>query len=116
MENMNLVVDYISMDDDVYLDINKGQRKIGEITISNDLDCHVVMIKAYSDLHIEYNKQMDKAIDHLFSLIYSYIQSSSFIDPFNKQVLLLEDENIANRFAINNDLRRVPRYCGFYLF
>lgn len=116
MENMNLVVDYISIDDDVYLDINKGQRKIGEITISNDLDCHIVMIKAYSDFHIEYNQKIDKAIDHLFSLIYSYIQSSSFIDPFNKQVLLLEDENIANRFAINNDLKRVPRYCGFYLF
>ena len=116
MTNLRLVQQYVSLDGDVFLDINKGQKKVGEITISNDMDCYVVMTNAYTDFHIAYSDKMDNTIDFLFGLIFSYIQSSSYVDPFNKQVLLLEDENIASRYAINHDLKRVPRYCGFYLF
>ena len=116
MNNMQLVVDYISIDNDIYLDIKNGNKKIGEIEIMNDMDCYAVSIESYADFHIAFHNKMDSAIDFLFGLIYSYMQSTSCIDPFSKQVLLVEDENIASRYAINHNLKRVPRYNGFYLF
>ena len=114
--DLKLVVDYISINDDVYLDIKKGNKKIGEIEIMNDMDCYAISVISYADFHIAFNNKMDDAIELLFELINSYIQSSTRVDPFNKQVLLVEDENIASRYAINHDLKRVPRYCGFYLY
>lgn len=116
MNNLNLVQKHISLDNDVFLDINKREEKIGEITISNDLDCYVVMINAFKEFNIEYENNMDNAIDHLFRLIFSYIQAYSHIDPFKKPVLLLEDANVASKYAVKHDLKKVPRYCGFYLF
>ena len=96
--NIELVLDYVTMDNDLFFDINSGNKKVAEMSISNDLDSYVIMI------------------NELFEKIYDFIEQYDLIDQYDKPVLLLEDEDIASRYAINNDLRRVPRYCGFYLY
>lgn len=114
--NIELVLDYVTIDNDLFFDINSGNKKVAEMSISNDIDSYVIMLKAYTDFHLKYQKCMDDAINELFEKIYDFIEQYNLVDQYNKPVLLLEDEDIASRYAINNDLRRVPRYCGFYLY
>lgn len=110
---IDLVLDYITMENNLFFNILYKDKKLGEVCITNDSDCYVVMIDAYKDFR---KKHYDDRTEALFDKIFYFVDHYDFIDRFNKPVLLLEDDYVASKYAVDHDLKRVPRYCGFYLY
>jgi hypothetical protein len=116
MENLKIILNYVSLTDDFYFDIKYNNKEIGQIELMNYPDSYTISIKAYTSFLISCKGKMDDAINSLFEQLCDYIEANMFTLFEDKQFLLLEDEIIANRYAITHNLRKVPRYCGFYLW
>ena len=113
---MELRLDYITLDGDLDFDIILNTHKVGQLTISNDYDSYIVMARAYADFHIYGRGKIDTHLEVLFNDLFNFVEKHpELVDLSQKPLLLLEDENIGNRYAITHDLLRVPRWCGFYL-
>ncbi len=97
------------------LDMNNNNT-VAELEIWEEEDCYVMSFQATDDFKYLYKTNIDDRLFDFFSELKRLIVTGEIngIDSNKKQVLLLEDEVIANRYAIVNDLQRVPRYCGFY--
>ena len=112
---MELRLEYI-MEGYIELDIMNGTTKVGEMTISNNYDCYTVSAKADYNFHIVNKGKVDDNLKLLFEDLLGFIRKHpELMDINEKPLLLIEDEVIVNRYAIVNNLERVPRFCGFYL-
>lgn len=113
---MELVLDHITVDGDVDFDILLNNNKVGQLTISNDYDCYIVMAKAFVEFYTCEKSKIDANLEILFENLYDFINKhSEIVNLHEKPLLMLEDESIANRYAATHNLSRVPRWCGYYL-
>ena len=116
MKELKVTLDYVSLTGDYYFNIKCGNKEVGEIELMDFPDSYTISIKAYTSFLTLYKNKMDDAINSLFEQLYDYIETNMFTVFEDKSLLLLEDEIIANRYAITHNLKKVPRYCGFYLY
>lgn len=91
--------------------INEG-RKVGEFYISEFPDCYSISFEPYRDYYL-IKQGLDDKLKILFANILAF--AAKELDN-NLPILLVEDEAIVNRYAIVNNLNRVPRFNGFYLY
>lgn len=109
---MNIELEYKTLNDVRLFKIMNDNRQVGEFSITEWDDSYTLSFKVYVDFYL-INKGLDDKLDVLFNNIFKY--TATELDS-NKPLLLLEDESIANRYAITHNLRKVPRYNGFYLY
>ena len=109
---MKLVLNYKSIDGDYYFDIVELNTIVGELSIERYPDSYEVKAKAYTDFYIINNKKSTlQKVEELFESLDIYREKLAL---FDLPMLLAEDENIVNYYAVQHDLQRVPRWCGFY--
>ena len=109
---MNIELEYKTLNDVSLFKIMNDNRQVGEFYITEWDDSYTLSFKVYVDFYL-IKQGLDDKLDVLFNNIFKY--TATELDS-NKPLLLLEDESIANRYAITHNLRKVPRYNGFYLY
>ena len=111
---MKLVFEYLTLNDVMHFNIMNDNKQVGELYAIKNLDCYVIQAKPYVDFYL-INQKLDDKLNELFENLFEIIDVDPFFDS-DLPILLLEDESIANRYAIVHNLRKVPRYNGFYLY
>jgi hypothetical protein len=110
---IDLRYEYETIDGDYIFDIVNDKRKIGELILENNYDAYVIKATAYTDFYI-LNKDMsvNQKVNAVFESLDTILEQLDL--DYDKPILLAEDESIANYYAIQNNLRKVPRWYGFY--
>ena len=114
LSNFNLDV----LSNTIYFSVldKTNNKYIADLEIWEEEDCYVVSFHSTDNFKHLYKTNIDDRLYDFFFELKRLIITGEIngIDSNKKQVLLLEDEVIANRYAVVNELQRVPRYCGFY--
>lgn len=95
--------------------IMDNNEQIGEAMLMENSDCYVFSIELFEHefkaTKIYPMHEIDKMMDQLIE----YFNDNLFTLFKNLPVLLLEERFIADRYAMEHNLQRVPRFCGYYL-
>ena len=110
---IDLRYEYETIDGDYIFDIVYNKRKVGELIFENNYDAYVIKATAYSDFYI-FGKDIsvNQKVNTVFESLDIILEQLDL--DHGKPILLAEDKSIANYYAIQNNLRKVPRWYGFY--
>ncbi len=95
---------------------SKDDYFFGFIEIFDNVDCYVIsgQVNCFDrDAEVDMFETRKNKLYNMFVILQSMIKKG-VIDIKGKQVLILDDELISRDAIRRMELKRVPRYCGYY--
>lgn len=111
---MRLELEYVSPDN-IEFKLMNDNVQIGEVTLMSNVDCYVVSFELFKHKFKATEIYPMYKIDRVMNQLMEYFNDNLFVLFEDLPVLLLEERFIADRYAMEHDLQRVPRFCGYYL-
>lgn len=104
-----------------YLTINLYDKKddyfFGYIDIIINSDCYIIsgrVNKFEIDAEIDLLLTRKRKLAEIFDTIKEQFLNGEIGLPLDRKVLILEDELISRDYIKSANLKKVPRYCGYY--
>lgn len=89
----------------------------GYLDLFDNVDCYVItgrVIHFEVDAEVELFESRKKKLHNMFVELQSMIKKGAIPLDKSKPVLILDDELISRDAIRRMELKRVPRYCGYY--
>ena len=109
MNAINLALDYAHSNGDILFNLKFEDDVVGELELMHFDDSYTTTIR--SDIIFS-----DEVIDNVFEQLYKFIDYNVDVLLKNKPFYLLDIDDNSVNYANYKNLRKVPRYCGYYLY
>jgi hypothetical protein len=111
---MKLELKYVSVDG-LEFNVMDDNKQIGEAILMENSDSYVLSFEMYKNNFKAMDIYPMHKINEMMNQFIEYFKKNIFTLFKDLPVLLLEERQIVNRYAMEHDLQRVPRFCGYYL-